>query len=91
MSEGVTAPPQWVLRDAAMLRLAGAEAYAPGDQAAATLLPAARLGGAKRVAENDAEGQRASRLARFAAPPPSSTMPDVVIIERAGAEVIVVD
>ena len=50
VSEGMMALPQWVLRDAAAMRLAGAEAYAPGDEAAAALPPAARLGGAKREA-----------------------------------------
>jgi hypothetical protein len=42
--------------------------------------PAARLGGVKRVAEKDVEGQRAKRLARFnAAPQPPDD--DVIVID----------
>ncbi len=76
---GIVTPPAWVLRDPCVLRLAGAQPYpddadddaslAPAASSSALLAtPAARLGGAKRVAEKDVEGQRARRLARLAPP-----------------------
>jgi hypothetical protein len=74
-----------------VLRLAGAQPYphddddaslAPAASSPALLLatPAARLGGVKRVAEKDVEGQRAKRLARFnVAPQPPDD--DVIVID----------
>ncbi len=79
VSVGIVAPPAWVLHDTQVLRLAGAQPYPSLAPTPATpAAPAARLGGAKRVAEEDAQGRRAMRLARFDAPP---SPPEVIVID----------